>query len=218
MAFALLTHGSGPSDGSSNNAVTGSIDTTGAALLIVVVSWLAGVTLAVSDSKSNTWHGMTAQASGSAQTRIYWCVPTTVGTGHTFTAATTGGAPGIDAASFSGSVTATPNDQENGAHSDAATTLATGSITPSATGALVIAALGSNSTGSYSIDSGFTIADQRAFAAGQFGGALAYIIETTIVSKNPTWTQGSSTFTAAAIASFSFTAAATSSGGMFQVF
>ena len=201
MAYALINHveaGLG-----ANGGTTGSIDTTGASFLVLNVSYYdPGTAPTISDSKSNTWSALTLQSS-TGSSRLYYCASPSVGTGHTFSANGTGSYPSLQVLAFSGSH-GTPFDQQNGATSAGATSLATGSITPSEDNELVIAGLvhGDNTAGAVSIDGGFT-AYKNAFSSGNnMGGGIAYLIQTTATAANPSWSVTTSTQLAATIASF----------------
>ena len=86
MALIVADSASGGAGGS-----TGSVDTTGATILIAVGVADSG-TPSITDSKGNTWNSLT-QVGGSFPTyhrcRLYYVENPTVGTGHTFTVAGT---------------------------------------------------------------------------------------------------------------------------------
>src|SRR5262245_31953689 len=116
MAFARIAGAkAGSADG--HSVTTGAIDTTGATLLILVVGQESAVAdCAISDSKGNTWNALTEQVEGAGRGAIYWSRPTSVGSGHTFTAEQTNSFPAICVEAWSGAH-ASPFDQQNGAHS-----------------------------------------------------------------------------------------------------
>lgn len=212
MAFSLISNvGAGSAIG--NDITTAAIDTTGASLLVVCVNDYTVNASTLSDSKGNTWTGLTAKMSTTAESKLYYCKNPTVGTGHTFTAAGTSIYATINVAAFSGAHLTAPFDQQNGATTAGATSLATGSITPSENNELIIAGI-SNVSAARSIDAGFTIANQVNYAAGfHYGGAIAYLIQTTAGAVNPSWSWTGSGEAAAVIASFKVPAAG---GGGFQ--
>lgn len=217
MAFSVLT---GTHKGSidSNGITTSNIDTTGADLLIAVVVSLTGQTPTLSDNKSGVWTPRTAQSSVSAKVQIYDCIPTSVGSGHNFTAAGSAVYPTLCILSLSGARQVTPFDAQNGAHQDAGTTQATGSVSPSDDNELIIAALGAGATAA-SIDSSFTLSQSEPFngaGSGTFAGGLAYLIQTAKGAVNPTWTIGSSMYSAVAIATYRIPSVV--AGRMFSVF
>lgn len=187
-----------------NNVTTSGINTTGAGFLVLIVTQNQPPSGTLTDSKGNSWTGLTAQSpSGSGSLRMYYCLTPVVGTGHTFTWASTGQLPSIAVAAFSQSVVF---DTQNGSAAGSSDSVTTGFVAPSAINALVITgamdiAVGATCT----VDSGFTITDATNVVAGvSYGTRLAYIEETTIVSKSATWQTVPSTSTdiAAVIASF----------------
>src|SRR6266853_2824698 len=208
MAITLIAHSiAGSSDGLS--VTTSGIDTTDADLVVYAVSDLQTSGYTLVDSKGNTisFTGNTYPAASlSVRVRLYYCVAPIVGAGHTATVTTVSGTsyPTICMAAFKGIKQTSPFDVQNGNADLNLTSLATGSITPSEDKELILTFIGGGSaTGPYSVDSGFTILDGNVLAAAQhFGGALAYKIQTTLASINPTWNQNTSTALAVTVASF----------------
>jgi hypothetical protein len=200
--LAAVAEADGP-----NSTTTTAIDTTGADLIVVVDAWYGGgPTPTVTDSKSNgapTASTTYGTAINGARIRIsYWAAPATVGSGHTFTVAGTGSYAAAVAAAFSG-IHATPADNENGAESASASTLATGSITPSVDYCLVVTAVETNIAGTPTCDSGFTPLANVDWQDGvALGVAAAYKLQTTAAAVNPTWSLGGAANTAAAIRAF----------------
>ncbi len=195
---------------SSGTVTTDAIDTSGADLIVVGVSEYSGGSgfCTPTDNKSNSpYIGTTAQTSATAQRiRLFYFQAPTVGSGHTFTCTDTAGFPAIVVAAFAGSI-ASPLDQGNGAVNNVtiATTLQTGSVTPTNTNQLLVTVISTGTSGTYSIDSSF-ITDatfQSSFSGGNSEGlAMAYLIETSIVAQNPTWTYATGTEAATTIATF----------------
>lgn len=192
----------------SNPATTAAIDTTGCNLLVVVASTYhggGGGVGTVTDNKSNTWIALTVRHSISnfRRVQIFYAKNPKVGTGHTFTLTPGGvGYPTLCVEGFSGVDTISPFDQETGAGSSGITTsLATGSITPTQDNELVIVGHCAENTNAASINSGFTIAQQKYIGAGE-SGMLAYKIQTTAAAVNPTVTLPAADYLSVAIASF----------------
>ncbi len=213
--FRLCAHAvAGAVSGTITTVTTPAIDTTGADLIVIAVSGFANGSgfcapgAGLSDSNSNTYTALTRQDSGlhlgSAEyAQLFYKQAPTVGAGMTFTCASSV-APSIAVVAFAGSI-ATPFDQQNGStFGTPTTTLNTGSVTPGNTNQLLIAAVTTGSAATYSVDSGFTISDQIAFLSGNNEGlAMAYLIETSIVAQNPTFTfTASSDASASVIATF----------------
>jgi len=197
VAFSLVNSVSVTGGGSTSSAV----DTTGADLLVAVLSYFSSSSKTLTDSKGNTWTQLTRRNQGSYSTQIIYSVNPTVGTGHTFT--NPGGSfPALMVAAFSDSNTTAPFDVENGASKTSGTTLQTGSVTPSENNELLIAGIVHDKTG-ITIDSGFTELFDIAYSAGNYmAGGFGYKIQTTAGAENPTFTVASSGTAAAAIATF----------------
>ncbi len=184
----------------SSGTTSSAIDTTGANLLVMVVTYLTGGTLTVSDSKGNTWTGLTGVAASiNETTRIYYSINPTVGSGHTFTASGSSTFPGIAVAAFANADTSSPFDVQNGAQGKQA-----GSVTPSTNGQVLIAGLGQDNTNVPSaIDGGFTIQESLAGSGGNyFGTNLAYKFQSVAAASNPLWTSGQTNNDVAVIATF----------------
>lgn len=197
-----------------STATTGAINTTGASLIVIGIARQASNADAISDSAGNTWTKLTESlATGAVGTVMYYCAAPNTSATHTFTLGSTN-AGVICVAAFSGIQTVTPFDQQNGGSNTTGSTLATGSVTPTQNGELLVTMFGFNVAGTpVSINSGFTITDTTNFASGvNYGGSLAYFIQTTAGAINPTWTRTGSSSQAARIATF--IAAAAAAGGM----
>jgi hypothetical protein len=165
----------------------------------------------ISDNKGNTWNiGTLSGVVGSAiRPVLYWCQPTTVGTGHTVTIAPalSGRLTGLAVKTFAAttSTTGSPLDQE--AHENGfgpSTTRQTNSVTPTENDSLLVTSLGSgDAEGTVSINSSFTAIVAKPFDSGvSFGVHLAHKIQTTAGAENPTWTCTIACHTAGVIATF----------------
>jgi hypothetical protein len=193
-------------NGNSGGSLTGAVDTTGANLIIVAVSFsTSGAAPTLSDNKGNTWTGLTAQANVSEATvRLYYSYNPTVGTGHTLTIAGATSFSTLSVLAVSGAASS-PFDQENGATSGSSA-IATGSVTPGEDNELLAAAAAYAGNGTATVDGGFTVSAQADYSAGNsYGCVLTYLIQTSAAAANPTITcpsSGGSTNTAAAIATF----------------
>lgn len=190
--------------GGANGVTSDAIDTTGADFLVAVAcDFTSGSGGTFSDSKSNTWNTLTASSVGFTRTQIAWCVPSSVGTGHTFGFNGTRTYPAIAVMAFSG-VDATPFDQQNGNTGSGVTSLTTGSITPSVNGSLLFTGIGFGSSFSASsINESFTQGTPVSYVPGNnFGVIGAYRIQATAAAINPQWSWTGSAEVAARIASF----------------
>lgn len=198
--------------GTTNGVTSGSIDTTGANLLVVSVSWYAAggadvQTGQLTDSKGNTWTQLnlagTISTSISAN-RLFYCYGGTVGTGHTFTVSQSNSYPAIAVMAFS-NVAASPLDQQSQGDAPATSTVQPGSITATQANALLITACTWDG-GTASVGSSFTDLVSAAPSSGNnMGAAMACRVDTSAAATNPTWTKtGAVSWMAASIASFKF--------------
>lgn len=175
-------------------AITAGLDTS-AANVIFLSTVYDGAT-SVSDSKGNTWTALTARG---AVHKLYYCVNPIVGSAHTFTVSPAYGAIFMQAFK---TLTTVAFDTENGA-TVTGTSLATGSITPSVDGELIISGLtlAGTSTGP-TINSSFTSTNPiNAVTGVSYGGGIAWKIQTS-GAINPTWSWTNSAANADSIAAF----------------
>lgn len=188
--------------GDTNSPTTSAIDSTGGDLL--VLAWAqdnANTTRATpSDSKSNTYVGMTQKNFSASAASMFYVASPTVGSGHTASYTQSGAYPTIALLAFSGAH-ATPLDQES-TNSGSGTSLQPGSITPTEDNCLIVCILAHEGATSISIDSGFTIVESLPFLGPAEGLAVAYKIQTTAAAVNPTWSWSGSTNAGSCIASF----------------
>lgn len=197
-AGSVFISAAGAAASGANSATAGSLDSTGANLIVVMTAYdnsFAG-TPTVADSKSNSWTALQRQnASLGNAGQLFYSNTTaspTVGTGHTFSITGTNTFPAIVVATFKQAVTS-PFDQQNGAGDLGLTTHPIGgSVTPGSNNELIItgctygAAL---ATDTVSVDSGFTIAAHVAALVGtSYGCGLAWLKQGTLGAVNPTWT------------------------------
>lgn len=216
MAYSLVTHVE--AGGSANGVTTGTVDTTGATLIVISTSRYspAGESTTVSDSKGNTWTALTLSQANGVANRLYYCANPTVGSGHTFSTSDTGSYPSIAVLAFTGN-TATPFDQENGGLA-VATSLTIPSVTPTEDNELIVAGISheNNTAGSVTINGGFTAYTVAYSSGNSEGGGIAYLIQTTATAASPTWNITNSAAIAARIATFK--AAAGGGGASVPVF
>lgn len=194
--------------GTANGVTTGAIDTTGADCIFAAVGYYAGGSgPTMSDSKTNSWSSIRTRVNNNIVNRLYRCLPSSVGTGHTFTFSGTGVYPAISILAFSGVKQTTPDDQFSDAIASSASVISTGSITPSEDNEVLIACVGVDhgSTGPIpnAIDGGFTLGDCIAISSGACEGVgIGYLIQTSVAAANPQFTiSDSSAYLAAIIAS-----------------
>jgi hypothetical protein len=221
VTIALVAHISGNSN-DTNGFTTGAIDTTGANFIVVGVHLGGGGTGALSDSKSNTWTGLTQYNSGNGfYVQLFYSESPTVGSGHTFSISGSANYPSLTMAAFSG-VASSSFDVQNGNGIGFGHPISTGSVTPGQANELLIAALSYNVHSAASIGSGFTLVENVFSPSfGYVESGLAYLIETTATAQNPSFSWGATDSQAsAAIASFKAAAAAAglSAGPIFSDF
>ena len=205
-----------------------SIDTTGANLLVVYVNRYSGGgsgATTISDSKGNTWTAMTGWTSSvTADTAQAWyCVPTSVGSGHTVTVTKgTGGNPFIGAvfSSFSGGKSTSPLDLEARLNNSASSSTHTAtSLTPSENNCLVIQMLSTDGVNYSSINASYTLAAKIDFSGGvNVTASLSYLIQTTASASAPTITLSGAAGAGIGSASFKSQPASTNNGAGFLMF
>lgn len=220
MAYSVIGHVTAGS-ATGNSVTTGALNTTGADLLVLVLGQESAAALCtISDSKGNTWNQLTVQTESPVKGAIFWSRPTSVGSGHTFTATGSSASPAIAVSAFAGARLVSPFDQENGSHSSIGSTIATGSVTPTEDNELVIAGFaGRGGSGAIvSIDSSFTLGASTTAGAANDTAGIAYKIQTTAAAVNPTWTVTSSgSVKAAMIATFKLAGPLVATPGVFTM-
>jgi hypothetical protein len=202
--WSLIAH---TGAGTGVNATTSAINTTGANLIVIGVS-ANTVPATFSDSKGNTWTvagGYQNNSINGNYSVLYYCYNPAAGSGHIFST-TSGGYPSIFVEAWSGAA-ASPLDQTNGTQGNTSyTTFQPGSITPTRNDELIVTMTSiavTNGNAASSINDGFTISDSLAFSSGNYwGGAMAYLVQTTAAAVDPAWTYNGSVFAVANIASF----------------
>lgn len=207
--MSLLTHVSKAGVGTS-----GAIDTTGATVLVGLVTRTNVTASTFSDSKSNKWALIKSEGVGSAGAAVdlYLAYPSIdgIGSGHTFTVAS--GFPCLYVAAFSQSQLLDIASVKS-ANNSSANSIQPGSMTPAQDNSVIIACMSYRDTTTISVDGGFTIIDQQPFLASNYiGGALAYLIQTSAAASNPTfsWTNAQNCTSAQIAIAL---AASTGSGG-----
>lgn len=187
---------------------TSAIDTTGADLLVVVVSSYYGAAApTLTDSKSNTWTvAQNFDGSGAAgnRLRMYYCLGGTVGSGHTVTCTISGAYGSIAFAAYSGVLSSAALDQGAITGSAGLTSIQAGSVTPTEGNEIVIAGLGyETASATASIDGGFTKrVNDNPQSGVSYGVALGDLIQTTATAANPTWSWTGAGEASAVIATF----------------
>lgn len=210
MTFSLIAHTKGASlSGGATFTTSPSIDTRGANLIVVGVSQYqgAGALAAPSDSVGNTYTPLSIYtAASNTWVRLYYTQGASVSSAtHTWTLTGTTFFGALYAMAFSGSA-ASPSDGDVGVVPGGAvlTSEQTGALVPSQNNELIVTMLSGSASSAYAVDSGFTQPDASTpFTASTCeGAAMAYLIQTTAGSVNPTWSWTGSASAALAITGF----------------
>ena len=200
--YALVIEGS--KAGNSAGVTTDDADTSTATLQIIWAIYYNG-TPSLTDSKSNTWTGLTAYTGGGLgnyAVKIYYCAGGTVGSGHTYTLSGSTYSS-IIYASFSKTTPSFDTGKDSGAETGIGTTIQPASLTPSTSNCLIVTGATWASGGTASIDSGFTQIDAVSnIDVGTFRATAAYKIQTTATAESPAWTQTDAGAGAGAMAVF----------------
>src|SRR5579864_4593369 len=139
-AIALIAHASASATCCAV-AATPPLNTTGATLLVAVVTVYFGssVQTTVSDSLGNTWTPLTNYSGGNANVTIWYAKNPVVGPSQTFSGS--GKTMSIFVSAWSGITNAAPFDLQNGAGTAVVgNTIQPGTITPSGSNELIISA------------------------------------------------------------------------------
>lgn len=201
--MALLAHVSAGYSGS-GPITTGPVNCSGASLIIITAGWFnySGGVCSVSDSQGNTYTGLTGQSSGSLNVRLFYCLVPSASSSMTFTIdpGTGNSLSTIEVQAWSGFSSYLT---QNGATSGGSfSTCQPGSVTTAVNGALIVTGVNTAGLSSpLSINSGFTISDSgepnSTVAAG-----MAYLVQSTAGTINPTWTFANYGVPVAVIAAF----------------
>jgi len=216
MPAAIVTH---TFKIAGTNGTSPAVDTTGSTLLIITVG-SNNTTFTISDSQgaaSNTYTaiGSTLTANGVSNKMFYCLNPVHVGANHTFSIAG-GSFASFFVAAFSGIIAI---DQNNGASYLNQTVIQPGTVTPLFTNELIVTGMvmDGGAPTSVTINGGYTITDQQG-AGANGGGALAYLIQSSIVATNPTWTQNAAGSGGTHIATFKSDTSAAGGNSRFFTF
>lgn len=210
MAIALVTHGSGPATPGANGGASGSLDTSTANFLVLCIAYYTGggsSSVAVSDSKLNSWTHLTdySQASDLTRFTIYYCTPTTVGSSHTFTVSNTAIYVGFTIFAFSGMAAASvfQSGTDHGATNSGVLGIQPGSCSPTGN-TLFITGLSFGAAGTITINGSFSSpTDQMNYSAGvNVGCAGSYLIQNPGSAQNPNWSNNNASSMTAGIAAF----------------
>ena len=183
MAITLIASVSA-APGAGGGATT-AIDTTGATLIVVsIADYSLASAGTVTDSKGNTYTPLSSRQQGAARHRFWYCLAPTVGTGHTFTRSVAASYPAIVVFAFAGVAS---YESQSGATGNQP--LVSGSLTPSANGALVVVgrtcAVAATDTVAPAV---FTLTKKTYLNGTNLEGTAGYYVQPTAAAINPTWT------------------------------
>lgn len=198
--------------GASGGVTTGALNTTGANFFVVSICSLGSVAApSATDSFGMTWTQLSAQNAGSTARNQLWYASGTGGAGHTFSALQVGSFASIAVLAVSG--VGMSFDQQNGSATvGSAATTNPGTVTPTTPGQLVVTGMTLSVNAAASGVSGYTMHAVAAASGVRMGGGLAYAIQTSIASTNPTWAHDAVGNRAATIATFKEQDGGSSSG------
>jgi hypothetical protein len=184
--FTLLGHAT--SWGSYSNAT---LDSTGADFLVVAVAGYKSYEGFI-DAKGNAWVLALSVVDDVTPNYLkiwYSAAPASVGAGHSVYNQDTTGYVSIFFAAFSGALLTSPQDASTSQNYSAGSTVSSGSITPSQSNELVIAAAVCRYSPTAPTCSGVTMLDsQSRNGYNSWAGGLAYQIQTGPAAVNPSWT------------------------------
>lgn len=187
------------------NPVT--LNTTGATLLVAVLSTYDPGPATIADGKSNSWHYLTQKDAAGGHIRIAYAYSVSVGSGHTFTVTGTSPYEWAMVYAFSGTITgSTVYDVSNGEQAGTSP-ITMASITPAAGDVVITGLVYAGTLATASIDSGFTTAN--VLNTGQvYNGATSYLLGASGATLAPIFTLSGSAPQAGVIASFKVAPAA----------
>ena len=189
---ALINHASAAGN---PNIITTAINTTGATLLVATLStYDASSLVTLTDSQSNTWHMLTDHAGTSnIHTTIWYAYnkaggPLSTSANHTLSVSSVGSFPTVNFSAWSGTLTTgDPLDSQSG-NGGNMSDISTNQITPIQNDNLIISSFGTDTSGTYTVDSPFTLLNAQDFgAADHMGNASAYVIQKDRTAVEATW-------------------------------
>ena len=202
MAITLVSYGDGT--GTTASATSSAIDTTGANLLIAVVSGFnAEIDESVfSDNKSNTFF-VISHTIGTSSGKVFGCFNPTVGTGHTVSYSKSSSYPQVGLYAFSG-VDAPNFVFSRNDSATAASSVTVGSVEATKNNSLFFLSVTSGNPYTLSsVTGGFTtLTNVGGIAASYMGLHTAYKIQSAAGAENPTATMSGSMHLAATMSTF----------------
>jgi hypothetical protein len=200
-----------------NSPATPPMNMTGANLIVISASYTSGAMPTLVDSISNSYTNISTVTNSSSFKTGFWYVRApTVTSAMTFTLSGSNVYGYIIVQGWGGTA-ASPPDQSNSSVTWTGGNISPGPVTPGQANELVVTCLGANDGGttSYTIGGAFTIPSNNSVqqTGSNYGGSMAYFIETSAVATNPQWTDPATiNGLSAAIASFKQTGASATQG------
>lgn len=195
---------------------TTAIDTTGASLLEVSISYYngGGGVPVLTDSKNNVWNPLTGKANNAAGMTVkkfyaYCFVSGFNGPGHTFTVTGTPLYAPVAVCAYAGT-NLTFASESTGGTASGVTSLNAGSVTPPVNGSLITTAIGAGNAPTGFVINGESLAIQQSVTgvgAVTFGLVVADEIQTTAAALNPLWNGWSPATDVAAVTATYYSAA-----------
>lgn len=182
------------------------VSTVGANLIVVGVSNYQTPLPTFSDNQGNTYTqiGATISSAAIVYTRLFFAISPIVNASHTWTTAGATTYSTLGALAFRGSLGSGSYDQTtNNSLSVTATSLATGSITPTQNNEMIVAVLGVNNGGtSFAVSIGALPINVPTSPGVYEGLMMMYYNQATAAAINPNFTWTTAEYAAAIIASF----------------
>lgn len=169
--FVLISHTQGAPTGTSG-VTSPMFDATGANLIVVNVEGVTPFT--VMDSQGNVYTGTTA----CGESQIFYVLGPSVTS--TMTVTLTGLVSNLQVESWSGAGSFDKQNCANGTQP--------GAVTPANANSLLVTGTAGQFMVTWTIDLGFTITDQFPGSGVAVPGGMAYLLQSTPASTNPTWT------------------------------
>lgn len=192
---------------------TASFNSLGGTGMICHLSWFSNSGAlpqpVVTDSASNTWTELTAEAAGATGSRILYDISAfSASATHTLTVTTADFVYPTISCIVVNDAGLTVDVESAGAATAGATSLQPGSLTPSQNTSLIVTGLSCLGT-SLMINESFTAVTTDTVGGGHLCGGIAYLYQGTAAAINPTWSWTTSDAAAASSAAFDYTPPAT---------
>jgi len=192
-----------------NGFTTTPINTTGASLIVIVVTYYTSSRPNPTDSASNTYpHAVSGDSQSGvpgsdSQISIFRCASPSTSGAHTFTVPGSSLYPAIAVYAFSGGAGGILDQTNNTQSANAGSGLQAGSITPSTANQLIVTGITTRTYIPTGIDLGFATPEVVSYVNGQREGmGASYLVQGAAAAVNPTWSISGNDFAAAVIASF----------------